>query len=450
MRRLVYRISLIATAFSLSYSVGAQEKQTPVRLGVQDAIEYALENRDFMKNARLDQLITLAKNAEITGIALPQVNASGQFQYYVDPQKSFVPGEILGAPGTFVPVQFTPTVNTNATATVSQVLFDGSVVVALQARKTFEQLADLSVKKSAEDIRADVAKSYYNVLVVEKQLEILNTTYQDIKKIAAQNQILYEQGIVEKLVVDQSKVQVNNTLTQKISLENSYAVTLLALKFQIGMPINQVIVLTDTLYNNMVTTADLLETRDFEYSQRLDYNLVKTQLEVSELDLKRYRWQNLPSLAASYTGGYLFANNSFQSIFNSEHLWFSVIGLNLRVPIFDGLQRRNRVKQAKFTVEKSQNDLHAVKQGIDLQQSTARTTLRNSLIVLENQRQNYELAESVFKLSQIKFKEGVGSNVEVVQAETSLLQAQSNFFNALMSALHAKVDLQKALGLLNQ
>lgn len=431
----------------LSFLIPAARAQDITSLSVEEAIDYALLHQADIKNIRLDEAISKARNAEVTGLALPQVSASGQFQYYFDPQKSFLPGEFFGAPaGTFIPITFTPKFNNQASATLNQTLFDGTVVVALQARKTLEELARINVTRSEEELKAAITKAYYNIVVVQKQLNLLNQTHQDVLQIAKETEIAYKTGVAEKIAVDQAKVQANNIQTRKTNFQNIIEISVYALKFQMGMPLQNPIALEDTVVENLVSMGDVTLDENFDYNRSSLYRLAQTDVTLKELDLKRYRWEGLPRLSAFGSYGFNYANNEFSKMFTEEYLKFGYAGLQLNVPIFDGLQRRNRVKQARFALEKSRNSFTQAKQSIDLDQQQSRTTLKNNLITLENQRANVELAQSVFDLAQKKYKAGVGSNIEIVQAETSLLEAQSAYFDALNAAISAKTDLQKALG----
>jgi len=447
MRQSLLKTSLLLAAGFLPGVLKAQEGATP--MSVDECIRYAIQHKDVMKNIRLDEAIARAKNREITGLALPQVNGSGQYQYYIETQKAFLPGEFFGKPpGTFEAISFTPKNNINGSLNASQLLFDGSVAVALQARKTYEEFATINTQRTEVDIRETVSKLYYAVLVNEKQLEILNNNYKDVLKIAEDNEKAYKIGVVEKIDVDQLKVQASNIQTEKIRQENQYTVSILTLKYQMGMPLDSTIALTDSLREGMVTMADLMEDYPFEFSQRPDYKLIETQQQLNLLDLKRYKWQNLPSLRANGSYGYNYASDQFNAMFQNPYLHFSYVGLNLNIPIFDGNQRRSRVRQAAFAVEKTKNTLEDSRNGIKFQQEQSRSTLKNAIIALQNQRTNLDLAKSVYTLAQKKYREGVGSNLEVIQAETSYLTAQSNFFLSLNAAIYAKIELQKALGIL--
>lgn len=447
MRQSLLKTSLLLAAGFLPGLSRAQEAATP--MSVDDCINYAIQHKDVMKNIRLDEAIAKAKNREVTGLAYPQVSGSGSYQYYIETQKAFLPGEFFGKPaGTFEAISFTPKNNVNGSLNASQVLFDGSVAVALQARKTFEEFATINTQRTEVDIRENVSKLYYAVLVNEKQLEILDNNYRDVMKIAEDNEKAYKIGVVEKIAVDQFKVQAANIQTEKLRQENQYQVSILMLKYQMGMPLENGIILSDSLREGIVSMQDLLEDYPFEFSQRPDYKLLETQQQINMLDLKRYKWQNLPSLRANGSYGYNYASDQFNAMFQNPYLHFSYVGLNLNVPIFDGNQRRSRVKQASYAVEKTKNTLEDSRNGITFQQEQARTTLKNALIAMQNQRSNLDLAKNVYELAQKKYKEGVGSNLEVIQTETSYLAAQSNFFLSLNAAINAKIDLQKALGIL--
>ncbi|PZF73092.1 TolC family protein [Taibaiella soli] len=447
MRQSLLKTSLLLAVGFLPGLVQAQEAATP--MSVDECIEYAIQHKNVMKNIRLDEAIAKAKNREVTGLALPQVNGSGSYQYYIETQKTFLPGEFFGQPaGTFQAIAFTPKNNVTGTLTASQLLFDGSVAVALQARKTLEEFATINTQRTEVDIRETVSKLYYAVLINEKQLEILDNNYKDVQKIAEDNEKAYKIGVVEKIAVDQLKVQAANIQTEKIRQENQFAVSILTLKYQMGMPLDSTIGLSDTLAEGMVSMADLLEDYPFEFSQRPDYKLTETQQQLNLLDLKRYKWQNLPSLRANGAYGYNYASDQFSAMFQNPYLHFSYVGLNLNVPIFDGNQRRSRVKQANFAVEKTKNTLEDQRNGITYQQQQSRSTLKNAIIALQNQRANLDLAKNVYTLAQKKYRQGVGSNLEVIQTETAYLQAQSNFFLSLNAAIYAKIELQKALGIL--
>jgi len=180
----------------------------------------------------------------------------------------------------------------------------------------------------------------------------------------------------------------------------------------------------------------------------IGYQLAYTGVKLQEFDLKRYRFEGLPTLAAFGSAGYNRSSDKLSDLVNKPYPGFSLAGLQLNVPIFDGLQRRNRVKSAKLKLEKAENDLDNAKRGIEFQTKSAQSTLANALKTTESRKRTMDLANTVLDLAQKKYKAGVGSNQDVIIAQGDFLRSQNGYFEALLSVVNAKADLQKALGLL--
>lgn len=440
MRRLLYSLSLIITMLPRAYA------QQPVTLSLQDAMDYAVKNNVNAKNAELDLLIQKAKNAEITGLALPQVSAKGEFTSYLKPLQSFVPGEFIGQPGKFVAVPFTPKYISTASASASQVLFDGSVMVALQARNAIVKLSEQNVQLTKEEIRYNVQIAYYSFVVAKRQYNILNSSLAYIRDMRNELTALYKSGFAEKIEIDRTNVQLNNLLSDSIRVGNVISISEQLLKYQLGMNISQPIVLTDTAVNDKILEANQLLSSGLDYTNRTEFGLLQSQLTLNKYDLKRHQYSGLPSLAAFGTAAYNYASNNFSDIFKEQYIFYSLVGLQLNIPIFDGMQRRNRVKQAKFAITKTENNIENLKLSIDVQTESARTNLRNALLTLNNQDENLKLANTVLDLARRKYTEGVGSNLEVTEAQTQLLDAQNNYFSSLLQVINGQADLRKALG----
>jgi outer membrane protein len=447
MRRYILKSTLVLILLPFTMNAQTATPQEPRLLSLEDAKNYAVKNNATARNARLDVLIQKAKNAEITGLAIPNLSSQGQFVDYLNPMKSFVPGEFIGQPGKFVPVQFTPKYSVSASGTASQILFDGSVMVALQAKKAILKIYDENAKLTEEDVRYNVQKAYYGLVIVHKQFDILKEVIGKARKITKDAHVVYETGFTEKIDVDRADVALNNFVADSIRIGGLVTLTEQLLKFSMGMDIDQAIVLTDTSSAQTMADAGLLS-QPKDYNSRTEYSMLQTQLKLNQYDLKRHRLSGLPSLATFISAGYNFATNSYDDLWymNQYYQFNSYWGLNLRLPLFDGGQRFNRVKQAKINVEKTNNSIENLKLAIDFQVEQSRTSYKNSLLAMENQKRNLDLANSVLDLSDKKYKAGVGSNIELTLAQTDMLQAQTNYFNAMLDVVNAKSDLQKALG----
>ncbi|MBO9153374.1 TolC family protein [Chitinophaga sp. GCM10012297] len=451
-----FKWKLIALAGLMTqFFTYAQAQQAPppsqetIRFSAQDAVAYALTHQYAVRNAKMEELYQLAVNKEVSGLALPQVSGAASFQHNPIIQKQLLDASNFdtSAPkGTLVPFSFGLAYNAQGTVNVNQVLFDPSVLVALQARKTLEELASKNVKKSEIDVKTEVYKAYYNVVAADKALSILRENIDRLGKTLAETREIYNNGLVEKLDVDRLVVQLNNLKSEDTRLRNIREVGIAALKYQMGMPIKQPLELTDTLSSNALK-ADIQEDQPFTYSNRIEYQLLETQKHANEYNLKRYRLQALPSLSLFGQGGAARAATEFD-YFSGKPGWYGFVsyGLNLSVPIFSGMQRRRKVDQAFIEVQQSELAMENMRNTIDLDQANSRTTLRNNITSLTDQEENMQLAKEVYETTNIKYSEGVGSSLEMITAESQLLTAQNNYFTALFNVIVSRIDYLKAYG----
>jgi outer membrane protein TolC len=444
---------IAALTFSSARATPVEERVTsnPVKLSLEQAIQYALRHNAAIKNARIDVALQKQKNREITGIALPQVNGRNEFQFNIDPLVAFFPARFTNptAPAdAFAPVPIAANFTNTASLTGSQILFDGSVLVALQARNTIIELTQLGVRASEQDVRYNVTRAYYGLVVARQQFNTLQKSLATFRDVLRDLTILRQQGFVEKIEVDRTQVQVNNLATDSLRTANLIALSEQLLKYNMTLPLEQQIELTDTSIADVLSnSAGMLEGAT-DYNNRVDYALTQTQLRLNEFDVKRYRYKALPTLAAFSTAAYTYANNEFRKVTRvNNYIGYSLVGLRLDVPIFSGFQRKAQLEQAYLNVEKTRNNLQQLRLSIDLQSEQARTVLRNSLLALQNNERNIDLANSVLTLARKKYKAGVGSNLEVTQAQTELLQAQNRLFAAQLDVINATTDLQRAQGL---
>jgi outer membrane protein TolC len=424
-------------------------QQEVIQLSAKQAVDYALANQSSVKNAKLDELIQLAMNKEVSGQALPTVKGTGSYQYNPVLQKqqidlhNFDPQNI--PPGTYQAVAFGLSHNVLGEVRLDQVLFDPSVLVALQARATLEDLVSKNVQKSEIDVKVAVYKAYYNVLSGNKALTIIKGNIANLEKTLSDTRETYKNGLAEKLDVDRLSVQMTNLQTEATKLRNLIEVGTAALKYQMGMPMAQKVELTDSLSTEAIA-AQTVSTDNFDYTQRIEYQALQTQKRAYEYDLKRYKLQGVPSLSLFASTGALRGSSKFD-YFQSQS-WYGYVstGLNLSVPIFSGFQRRRKVDQAFLTVKKAEQNLENLRLSIDLEQSQSGSSFRNNLLTLQSQEENMQLAQEVYNTTQIKYREGVGSSLEMSTAENELLTAQRNYFEALFNAIVAKIDYLKAYG----
>lgn len=415
---------------------------------LQQAVNFAQENQKDVKNAIIDEQLAQKKVNEIAGMGLPQINASFDLREFLEIPTSLIPADFFGgAPGTFAAVKFGTKYNATAGVDASQLLFNGEYFLGLKASKVFVQLSTKSTQRTKIETSATVSKAYYTVLVNEERVKLMDATIVRLKKTLDDTKALLENGFVEKIDYDRLTVTYNNLLVEQEKIQRLVTLGTYLLKYQMGMDINAKLTLTDKLEDVKLDVTNSVSAQKFDYEKRVEYGLFETQFKLAKLDLKRQRLSYLP-LAYAYGSFSGAAQRNEFDIFDTDKKWYptSVIGAKVTMPIFTGLQRHAKNQQAQLSVLKAENDMDFIKKSIDLELASATAVLQNASSSLENQKKNIAIAEDVVRVAKVKYDQGVGSNLEMITAETSLKEAQTNYFNALFDAIVAKIDFDKANG----
>ncbi|MES2875091.1 MAG: TolC family protein [Bacteroidota bacterium] len=436
-------LSLMICLF-LGLSARAQQSDTVAALSLKQAIDYAQNHQVSILNARIDEEIARNTVKQTIGIGLPQVSGNANFQDFIKLPTSLLPGEFFGKPGTQVPVQFGVKYQSSVGLELNQLLFDGSYLVGLQASKTYKELSNKNLTRTRIETAIAVTKAYYSVLVSNEQLKLLDANMERLRKSLSDTEALFKNGFVEKIDVDRLTVLRNNLETERENVIRLLALNVNLLKFQMGMTVNSILTLTDSITSLQADQAVLARDSSV-YRNRIEYSLLETQKKLNQLDLKRYKSQFLPSLSAFGNTSQSFQSNNFSELFNTNFP-STIMGLRLSVPIMSGGIKLNQMRNAKLIILKTQNDLLNLQNGINLEVEQAQTTYANSLKSLDNQKRNMELAQEVLRVSKIKYEQGVGSSIEVTTAETSLKESQNNYINALYDLMINRVNVDKASG----
>jgi outer membrane protein TolC len=254
------------------------------------------------------------------------------------------------------------------------------------------------------------------------------------------------QGFVEKLDVQRLEVQANNLKTETKNIERLQELGQYLLKFQMGLNIETPIILTDKLSEIKLSEIMPSELNEFKYTSRMEYSILQTQQHLAELDLKNQKAAALPRVILSGSYGFNSGRPSFGDLFTKP--WFSngSLGLGVQVPIFDGFARKYKTIQSENNLQKVKNSYSLIENSIDMQIKQANIALKNSWESLQENQKNMDLAKEIVRVSKIKYKQGVGTNLEILNAEAALKESQTNYFTSLYNALIAKVDLDKAQG----
>jgi len=445
------QVSFIILFAMLRMAASAQTaKVDTVRMSLQQCIEYALTNQTVVKNTTLDAQISHRESQEYTGIALPQLTGKFEFADYLKLPTSLIPAEFFGGePGTYVPLQFGTQYNGTANVTLSQLVVDGRYFLGLKATKALAELADKKVEASKIETTESVMKAYLSNLIAAKRAEQLSANITSFKKTYDDTKALFQSGFVEKVDVDRLAVNYNNLLAEKDKVDKLVALSFYLLKFQMGMDVNQPLALTDSLREADFQSV-LQNAATPDANNRIEYQMLLDSKSLSEMNIKRYQVGYIPTLYAVGSISYQAQVNNFDLIPSSQWYNTAFIGFNLDVPIFDGLQKARQVQQARLSLQQSENDILNFQNSMNLEVANSKTDLQNAIASLDVQKNNLDLANEIVTISRKKFQLGVGTSLEVTDAESSLKDAQTNYLNALYDAWVARIELEKALGTLSR
>lgn len=457
----IYSTILLILAFIFFGKVSFTQNDSIVNLTLQDALKLTEENNPAIKNSKLDILIANKKIWETTAIGLPQVSGKISYQnifkvptaqfgeraFYM-PDSTQVPNQMpindVGDLRNFYvetpPMELGVKQNITYNLTISQLIFSGEYIVGLQATKAFKQLMELSESKSINDAKESVKQAYYLVLVAEENLKILKSGYELIDKTYNELVQINKVGYIEETDVDQLKINKTNLENMIASVERQVVLAYDLLKFQIGLENTKEIKLTDNLESIIgQENANQYINSEFKIDNNPDYQLMLNQVKLTKLSLKREKTKFLPSIAAFYRYEKLQKEPMFN--FSMPH----ILGIAMEIPIFGSGMKLSRVGQAKLELEKSNNNLEKVEQGLNLQYLKTKNEYITSYNQYISLKENVSLTKKIYDRTLVKYKEGLSTSQELTLVQNQHLTTQSNYFNTILDVLNKKATLEKLL-----
>ena len=471
--KLYYPISI----FLILLSISLQAQQTEFTL--EQCIDYALQNSVSLKNAQLDEKIADSKVKETRGIGLPQVNGNVSLRHNEklarffatkatsfgfsglpeDQYATYLP-ELSDNDVVAIPNFFQLKSSGDAGITIDQLIFNSSYLVGLRAANAYRELSVKQTDQTREQVVQQVTKAYYSCLINKDRIALFDNNIARVDSLLRNTNAMYQNGFAESIDVDRTQVTLNNLTIERNKFMNLQEISLQLLKFQMNYPMDQPLEVAGDIASITVDEALLSEYAvEWDYTNRTDYKLLESNRALQTLDIKNKFSASVPTLSAFANFGYSTQSPNIGGLFKTESnisddgrigpdKWYpyTSFGLTLNIPIFSGLQRNYQIKQAKLTLEKIENEFTTMKASIDLEIKQAAANYLNAVESAKAQEQNRVLAEKVARITKIKYEEGVGSSMEVVQAESDLREAQINYYNALYDAVVAQIDLKKAYG----
>jgi outer membrane protein len=423
----------------MALDLTAQEN-TGYAFTLEEAKAFALENNNTVKNARLDVEAAEKKVWETTAIGLPQVNASVNYQYIPGdiPEISFLDSNVFpGLPADAYkkqPIAVKEAITYGAT--VSQLIFSGEYIVGLQASRTYKQISENSSEKTLLVTKENVSNAYFSILVLEKNLENLDSTIVNMTKLVRQNKLMQEQGFVENIDVKQLELNLNTIKNTRNTLKRQIDISYLLFKIQIGLDTKAPVQLKDNLEEVMIKVNNLnYDTANFDLTQNIDYQILQIQEDISNLSLKRLKSTYLPTLSAFYQYQDKTEKASFD--FTIKH----VIGAQLNIPIFSSGQRNAQVAQAKIELEQTRNTNELMGNNILVGVTESLNAYNNAIDKYITAQTNVDISKEIYDDTELKYTNGMASSMELTQANTQYLQSYSDYVTAILEVLSAKTSL---------
>lgn len=437
--------------FLLSCLVPGLAQDTEVmQLSLDEAVEYAWSNTTAIKNAGVNIADAEQQIVERRATGLPSISASANYNRYLQIPVQVLPEQFVQLiqalnPGEEVSPEAQFLLPNNFTAGVSMdaMIFDGTYFTGLRAAKAYRRYVQEEMKVERHNVRNQVIDVYLPVLLIDRNLEMLDKNLQNLNDLIFETEQSYEAGFVEQLDVDRLKLSRSNLEIERENLRKQREAAMNTLKFVLNYPVDRELVLASDLDDLEAQVTGEALTGPVNVQARPEFGLTEAGIELQNLNVEVQRKAFLPTLRATAVYNQQYQGESF-----SDGFWApqTFVGLNLNVPIFNGLGNKARVQRAQLEREKVLNQQNDLIRNIEREVENARINYLNARRSLEGQKENLELAERIYNTTQIKYREGVGSSLEVNQAEQSLYDTQRNYIQTLFDLVTARYELREALG----
>ncbi len=447
---------LIVLALCALITTGMEAQET---YNLQRCVKLALENNNTLHKSKLDLEKSLESRRELLGSLLPQVNGSGSFSYNVKKSKFVMPNfinDMLPAnmqdpnAAKYMTIEMGTNFSAGLGATLNQQLLNFTLFNTLEIAKTGEALAKLGVEAKEEDVVMQTANLYYAVQSTTYAAQQLEQSVNLLDKMLVTMETNYQNGLVKKLDVDRMKVNRVNVATQQRAIQSAIEVQKNLLKLQMGMDMSQPLSVETLNLTFFEINAETPLLHDFTLNQLTPYQLMQQQQRIGDLQVKSVKSELLPSLSLAANYQYNLLGDKLLNSTDNYTYPSSVIGINLRIPIFAGLSKDAKLKGANLELKKLNEDGKSISQSLTMAYQNALLKLNDSKRTIEAQRKNKELADEVFRITEENFRLGLASLSDVLNANASLIQSQISYADALSKYMTAYIELRKANGTIKE
>lgn len=423
------------------------QAQTEHRFTLEQAINYALENNYDILSSHKDIESAEAQVKEYMAIGFPQVNAGVNYTDYIALPTMILPAGSFGPDTPEQEIQFGTKYNASADATASQLIFDGRYIVGVRASKQLLQKTRQQLIKTKLDMNEAVSAAYYRILVAEDTKDILDSTKRYMDNMLYETRLTYEAGFAEETDVDQLDLIVSDLEANIIFTKTQVQIAYAYLKFLCGVKIDDFVVVTDDL-DELMSTVDynVLLNDPFNYENNIDYRILKTQEQIAHLQISLEKSEYLPSLSA-FINLQTQAQRTNWDFFNTSQKWYasSFWGMELKIPIWSSGLRQAKVQQAMINLEKISIADEQLRTGLTIQVQTAQSEFYNAFLVMQNKSRAMGIAEKILRITSEKYKEGLSTSLDLLQANNQFLTNTSDYIVAMQEVLMKKLALEKLM-----
>jgi len=437
----LFLIFTLLTSFS-------RGQDLPESLTLEEAITFGLKNNSAIINADLEIQKAYKEKWKTIAIGLPQISAEANYQNFLERPVSLVPAEFFGGnPGEFSELTFGTKQNLIGTVKLEQLIFDGSYLVGLEAIKVYLNISEKLFEKTTLEVKKLTVTTYTSVLLAEYNVNFLEKNIAKLEDNLTEVHQLFKNGFEEEESVEQIRLTLSSMNSKLKYAKNFIKITEEILKFVIGYPLDQKLVLSSGVEDIFSEASLLTDKPDADdIINNIDIQIAENKMNSDALLFKLEKSKSLPKLMAFINGTYTGNSNEFTFTENSQK-WFgsSLVGVKLNIPIFSSLGRSANTQKAKITLEQAKTNLNEVQNRVQIEVNAA---LNDYQLAIENyftEKENLRLAERIEKKNQTKYFEGMVSSFELRQAQLQLYTIQSSFLNSINNVITKKIELETLL-----
>ena len=426
------RILCASLFFLFPFSFFHLQAQT-LRLSLEQAQQYAVEHNAAMQNADLDmKKAELAKWKALSSM-LPQVKAGFDYQNMCGYEMH------MGSGAMAISIPMNPSGTFSLTASVA---LTGAQIVGVMLQDISNQMTDITRQQTEQTTRANVKNVYASILVMEQTIGLLDSSLANMERLAATSQASVAVGAAEQVDADKLQIQVATLRSSISSTNRSLQALRNSLLLQLGADVNATLELTTSVDDILsVEGAAALLGQGFDITRNNNYRLLEQSEQMAKKNVAM-AWTNFsPTLTAYY-------QYSKKKYFGDEGMNMTppnMIGASLSVPLFTSGANTAAVKSAKIDLQEAVNSRRQAEDGLRVQYNQLCYDLASALETYDIQSRNIEVTQRVFENVTEKYRYGRSSSLEVTNASTDIITAQSNYIQAVMSVISAQIALENLL-----